>query len=252
MQEYFQRINIMPIYKKIFTLLSVSMVLGASTVTAADKSALDIINKAFQYTSSLNTYAFTANIVEDEMQEDGTSIAYKYITTVKVKRPGQLRIDTKSKFLNRSTTIDNGLFTIMSDDNTYSQLSVSKNIDEAIDSILTKYDIKEPLASLVYSDMAKRVEYHDSQYLGTKNVDGVLCDHVRFKSKHRDIHAWVTKGDRPQIKAYTIKDTSKQPYVNTKTKISWDVKQSIQNSDFVFRAPKNSKKVAIVTENSED
>ena len=242
----------MPIYKKIFTLLSVSMVLGASTLTAADKSALDIINKAFQYTSSLNTYAFTANIVEDEMQEDGTSIAYKYITSVKVKRPGQLRIDTKSKFLNRSITIDNGLFTIMRHgDNTYSQLSVSKNIDIAIESILTKYDIKEPLASLIYSDMAKRVESHSSQYLGTKNVDGVVCDYVRFKSQHRDIHVWVTKGDSPQIKAYNIKDTSEQPYVTTETKITWDVKRSIQNSDFVFNAPKNSKKVEIVTEDSD-
>jgi hypothetical protein len=229
------------------------MVLGASVLAAADKSALDIINKAFQYTSSLNTYAFIANIVEDEMQEDGTSIAYTYITSVKVKRPGQLRIDTKSKFLNRSTTIDNGLFTIMRhDDNTYSQLPVSKSIDEAIDSILTKYDIKEPLASLIYSDMAKRVTSHSSQYLGTKNVDGVLCDYLLFKSKHSDIHVWVTKGDRPQIKAYKIKDTSEHPYVTTETKITWDVNRSIQNSDFVFHAPENSKKVAIVTENSDE
>ena len=228
------------------------MVLGVSTLTAADKSALNIINKAFQYTSSLNTYAFTANIVEDEMQEDGTSIAYKYITSVKVKRPGQLRIDTKSKFLNRSTTIDNGLFTIMRDDNTYSQLSVSKNIDIAIESILTKYDIKEPLASLVYSDMSKRVESHNDQYLGTKNVEGIVCDYLRFKSKHQDIHVWVTQGDRPQIKSYTIKDTSEHPYVTTETKITWDVNRSIQNSDFVFHAPKSSKKVVIVTEDSED
>lgn len=228
------------------------MFLGASTLTASDKSALDIINKAFQYTSSLNTYAFTANIVEDEMQEDGTSIAYTYITSVKVKRPGQLSINTKSKFLNRSITIDNGLFTIMRHgDNTYSQLSVSKNIDEAIDSILNKYDIKEPLASLVYSDMAKRVTSHDNQYLGTKKVDGVICDYLHFKSQHSDIHVWVTKNDRPQIKAYKIKDTSEHPYVTTETKITWEVNRSIQNSDFVFHPPKNSKKVAIVTENSD-
>ncbi|PHS40713.1 MAG: hypothetical protein COB07_04170 [Sulfurovum sp.] len=228
------------------------MLLGASSLTAADNSALDIINKALQYTSSLNTYAFTANIVEDEEQEDGTSIAYTYITSVKVKRPGQLRIDTKSKFLNRSITIDNGLFTIMRhSDNTYSQLSVSKNTDKAIESILTKYDIKEPLASLVYSDMAKRVTSHHDQYLGTKNVDGVLCDYLLFKSKHSEIHVWVTKGDRPQIKAYKIKDTGEHPYVTTKTKITWDVNRSIQDSDFVFHAPKNSKKVVILTEKSD-
>ena len=229
------------------------MILGASTLTAADKSALDIINKAFQYTSSLNTYAFTANIIEDEMQEDGTSIAYKYITSVKVKRPGQLRIDTKSKFLNRSITIDNGLFTVMRyGGNTYSQLSVSENIDKAIESILSKYGIKEPLASLVYSDMAKRVGSYDSQYLGTKNIDGVVCDYILFKSQHRDIHVWVTKGDRPQIKAYTIKDTGEHPYITTETKITWDVNRSIQNSDFVFHAPKNSKKTEIITEDSDD
>ncbi len=181
------------------------------------------------------------------------SLRINILPLVKVKRPGQLRIDTKSKFLNRSITIDNGLFTIMRhSDNTYSQLSVSKNIDKAIESILTKYNIKEPLASLIYSDMAKRVKSHDNQYLGTKNVDGVVCDYVRFKSQHRDIHVWVTKGDRPQIKAYNIKDTSEHPYVTTETKIIWDVNRSIGNNDFVFHSPKNSKKVAIVTEKSDE
>jgi hypothetical protein len=137
------------------------------------------------------------------------------------------------------------------DDNTYSQLPVSKNIDEAIDSILSKYKIKEPLALLVYSDMSKRVTSHNDQYLGTKNVDGVVCDYLLFKSKHSEIHVWVTKGDKPQIKAYKIKDTNKHPYITTKTKITWDVERSIQNSDFVFHAPENSKKVAIITEDSE-
>jgi len=230
------------------------MFLSLSTLSASQKSALDIINKAFSHSSSLQTYAFKANVSEKEAQADGTFLTYNYSTTVKVNRPGQLRIDSKGKYLDRTMTINNGLYTVMRhDDNTYSQFKVPKNIDDAIEAILHKYELKKaPLASLVYSDISEHIKLHKGSYIASEKVKGVNCDHVRFTLKKRKVDVWVTQSKTPQIVAYHINDSSQQPFINSKTTITWNEKPNISPKDFTFQAPKGSKKVDIVTEDSEE
>jgi len=240
--------------KTLSTLVIGFMFLSLSTLSASQKSALDIINKAFAHSSSLKTYAFKANVSEKEAQEDGTFITYNYSTTVKVNRPGQLRIDSKGPYLDRTITLNNGLYTVMRHtDNTYSQLKVPNNIDDAIQAILHKYALKKaPLASLIYSDISEHIKLHKGSYIASEKVEGVDCDHVQFTLKKREVDVWITQSKTPQIIAYTIKDTSKHPFVDTKTKITWNEKINISPKDFTFQAPKGSKKIEIVTEDSEE
>ncbi|RLA70414.1 MAG: hypothetical protein DRG09_03245 [Epsilonproteobacteria bacterium] len=239
--------------KTLSTLTLTFILLGFSTLLASEKSALEIINKALKHTASLNSYLFKTNTSEKEALEDGTFVTYKYTTNVKVQRPGKLRIDTKGQYLNRTITVNNGLYTVMRhNDNTYSQMNVPKDIDHAIKAILHKYKLKkEPLAALVYGDVASHVKLHKGLYIGSEKLDDRHCDHVRFVKSNREVDIWVTQSDTPQIIAYNIKDTSEQPFVYTQTKINWDEKVNIEESDFVFKAPIKSSKVAIVTEDSD-
>jgi len=239
--------------KTLSTLITGFMLLSLSTLTAGEVSASDIITKAFKHTSSLKSYAFHATIAEEEAQEDGTFITYNYTRAVKVNRPAQLRIDSKGKYLDNTTTLDHGLYTVVRHkDKTYSQLTVPKSIDEAIEAVLDKYTLqKAPLASLVYNDPAKHVKLDKALYLGKDTLDAVVCDHVRFSKKNRVVDIWVTQSKTPQIIAYHINDTNNQPPVHIKAKITWDEKPNISPKDFVFQAPKESKKVEILTEDSE-
>ncbi len=87
---------------------------STTNILAAEKSALDIMKKAFQHTGSMDRYAFIAVIVDHDVQEDGTIIPYKYNTSVKVDRPGNLRVDTKSEFLDSpDQTVDHENFKSM-------------------------------------------------------------------------------------------------------------------------------------------
>ena len=62
----------MKTYKKVLYIAGVSLLLSTGTLLAAEKSALNIMNKAFQHTGSMDRYAFTAVIVDHDVQEDGT------------------------------------------------------------------------------------------------------------------------------------------------------------------------------------
>ena len=237
-------------YTKILTLLGVSLLLSTTHLLAAEKSALEVMNKAFQSTGSMDKYAFTAVIVDNEAQEDGTIVPYRYNTSVKVDRPGNLRVDTKSEFLDRSNYINNGLYTIIEHGHGYyGQLAVPKDLDKALDSIFENYDIKARLASLIYSDMSKRVKFKSSKYFGTTTINGIECDYVAFKSKGQEVHVWITTGDTPLVKTYSIIDTTRQPHSRTNTTITWIKNPNISDSDFIFQAPKGSQQISVLTAN---
>jgi len=237
-------------YKKILCIVGTGLLLSTTHIWAAERSALDIMNKVFQHTGSMDKYAFNAVIVDHDVQEDGTIIPYKYNTSVKVDRPGNLRVDTKSEFLDRSSYVHDGLYTIIEHGHGYyGQLKVPKTIDKALDSIFTNYDIKAPLASLIYSDMSKRVKFNSSKYFGTMDVGGVECDYVSFKSKIKEVHVWITTGEIPMVKTYSIIDTTTQPNGRTNTSITWLKNPNISDSDFIFHAPKGSKKISVLTAN---
>lgn len=240
----------MSLYKKALCVAGVAFLFGSTHLLAVEKSAVDVMTKAFQHTGSMDKYTFKAVILENTTLEDGTPVTYRYDTTVKVDRPAKIRVDSKGEFLNRSNYINDGLYTIIEHGHEYyGQLSVPKDLDKALDNIFKNYDIKAPLSSLVYSDMTNRMKFKSSKYFGTTTLGGVECDYVAFKNGKREVHAWVTTGEEPLVKAYTIIDTSTQPHIRINTTISWGKSSSVRDSDFIFKVPKGTSKISVLPAN---
>jgi hypothetical protein len=104
------------------------------------------------------------------------------------------------------------------------------------------------MSALFYSDMSKRVKFKKGKYFGTMNVAGVECDYVAFRNNTREIHAWVTTGDKPLIKTYSVIDTGTKGNPRMNTSLTWNT-SSISESDFVFKAPKGSSKITVNSSN---
>jgi hypothetical protein len=222
------------------------ILITAITVTslfAAEQSARDILNKAYQYVGSMDQYAFTAVTVNNGVQEGETS---KQTVSVKVDRPGKLRVDTTGTVKNRSSYLNNGSYTMIDHElNYYGQINTPKTIDGTLDALFEKFNIKAPLAHLLYSDMDKRVKFRTSKYFGTKDVAGVECDYIAFKNNTREVHVWIATGDKPLVKSYSIIDTSTDSASRINASIRWNENPNISDSDFVFVAPKGSSKISV-------
>jgi len=229
----------MPNLRKIILITAIA----ATSLFAADQSARDILNKAYQTVGSMDKYAFTA-VIEDEAAQEGKP--YKHTAVVKVDRPGKLRVDTTGTVKNRSSYLNDGSFTMIDHGhNYYGQIKTPKNLNAALDVLFEKFNIRAPLAQLIYSDMDKRVKFKTSKYFGTKDVAGVECDYVAFKNGTMELHAWITTGDTPLVKAYSIIDTSADSASRINTSITWNENANISDSDFVFAAPKGSSKISV-------
>ena len=194
----------------------------------------------------MDKYAFTAVVVDGEEHEGVTSKTSKNTVNVKVDRPGKLRVDTKGTDRDRSNYLNNGSFTMIDHEyKYYGQIKTPKSIDGALDVLFEKFGIKAPLAQLIYSDMNKRVKFRTSKYFGKADVGGVECDYVAFKNRTREIHAWITTGDTPLVKAYSIIDRSNNVKSRINTTVTWNANANISDSDFVFAAPKGSSKISV-------
>jgi len=235
----------MKLYKRTLCLVGVGLLLSGTQLFAAQMNAKEVVKKAYAQIGSMDRYAFSA-IIRDNETIEGKTTTYKQNVSVKIDRPGNLRADTKGDIKNRSTYIHNGQFSMIDHGfGYYTQLNTPDNIDETLDYLYDKFGIRTSLATLIYSDMGKRIQFKKNKYFGTVNVSGVECDYVAFSNGAKEIHVWITKGDKPLVKTYSI--------INGDTRINatltWDTDPKFSKSDFVFNAPQGVTKISVSSAN---
>ena len=236
----------MNLHKKLLYTAGVALLLSGTSLVAAEQSAKDILSKAYNYIGGMDQYAFSAVVIDEGTKHGEAAKRYRQDVSIKVDRPGKLRVDIKGSIKNRTTYVNDGLFTMMDHTyNYYGQLKTPKTIDGALDFIFDKFGIKAPMASLVYSDMGKRIKFKKSKYFGTMDVAGTECDYVAFKSRAGEVHVWIATGDKPLVKTYAIIDTTTEGNPRMDTSLTWDTNPKISNSDFIFKAPKGAAKISV-------
>lgn len=242
--------KIMEINKKLLCITGASLLLSSTHLFGEEKSARDILNNSYQYIGSMDKYAFDAVVVDNQIAKDGTKGIYRQNVSVKVDRPGNIRVETKGDIKNRTNTLNNGLFTMIDNEfGYYGQIKTPKTLDATLDFLFDKYGIKAPLAQFVYSDMHKRVKFKKSKNFGTVVVDGTECDYVAFSDSLREIHMWITTGDEPLVKVFSIIDKSAETDLRINASLSWRNNPKILDSDFIFSVPKDSMKISVQNSN---
>lgn len=236
----------MKLHKKLLVVTGTAFLLSGSSLFAAEQSPRDILNKAYEYIGSMDTYAFKAVIVDNDTMDDGTISKDRFDVSVKVDRPGKLRADTKGPGKDRSSYLNNGAYTMIDNGfGYYGQLKTPETIDGALDHIFDNFGIKAPLAQLIYSDMDKRLKFKKSKSFGTVMVEGTECYYIAFSNFVREVHVWIATGDEPLVKAYSIIDSTEENEFRVNTSIHWDTDAKISDSDFVFTAPKGAAKISV-------
>ena len=227
--------------QKFLLTTGLGLVLGTATLLADTMSAGAIAKTVYDTLDSRQSYAFDAIIVN--RSDEGTN---KHNVSVKVNRPNQLRIDVHGDIRNRSNYLNNGTYTIYDHDkNFYLHLQTPNSIEDTLDIIFDKFEIKAPLAQLIYTKMGKRIKFDRSKNFGIVDVAGVECHYIAFSDKTKEVHVWVTTDDKPRVKHYMIKDKTSKNNASKSTTLYWKKANTIAASDFVFATPKGAQEVFI-------
>ena len=231
--------------QKIVQRAAVGMLL-ASVAAMAAPSATEILAKAREYRATLSSYAFKAALYEDVVGDGKVIETIKTDVDAKVKRPDKLRVEVKNKYKDRTSYLNNGLFTMVDHGyGYYGQLKTPKEIDKALDFIFNKYGINAPLAAFLYTHMEKRTHFTKGKYFGTREIGGVACDYVAFRSKGQELHLWIARGEKPLVINFVLIDLSSSAKPKTSASLKWDTDVKFSDSIFTFVPSKGLHKIEV-------
>ena len=227
--------------QKFLLTTGLGLLLSTATLLANPMSTKDIVKKTYAALDNRQSYAFEAVIVNHS--DDAKN---KHHVSVKVNRPNQLRVDVKGDVRNRSNYLNDGRYTIYDHDkNFYLHLKAAESIEETLDTLFDKFEIKAPLAQLIYTNMGERIKFDHSKNFGVVDLEGEACHYVAFSDKTKEVHVWITTGDTPLVRHYVIKDKTSKNNAYKSTSIFWEDTKTVSPSDFVFSVPKDAQEVFI-------
>ncbi len=210
-------------------------------------SALKILDRAYGYLESLKSFKFKAVTDNEDIYLKKMRVTLTHEVEVELKRPDKLMVDISGNVKNRRYYL-NGKNFVMIDKKRgyYGELEVPQGVDAALDYLFEKYDIKTPLANLLYSDLKQRIlPKKEGVYFGSVTVDGTICDYIGFRDKYKELQVWISKGDEPLIRKFVLIDKGSGKSLRSSTTIEWSTKEDISDDEFVFKAPEGSVKISV-------
>jgi hypothetical protein len=222
--------------------------------TATDSRAGEILERAYRYIGSLESFSLRATLSNEDLYRGRMVVELTHRIDGKLKRPGKLRIDISGDSRNRSYFVDQGILsTYDRSRRLYAQVKVPQNIDGALDFAYENYDIKTPLANILYSDLADRLMPQvQGYYFGMVYVGDTLCDYIGFSNQKESFQVWVAKGDKPLIRKYVVIDKTSSMRLHSRVSIEWNNDVKIQEKNFTFIPGKEAKKIEMVLPEGEE
>jgi len=130
--------------------------------------------------------------------------------------------------------------------NYYGRTEIPKTIDKALDYLFEKYDVKSPLANILYSDLDRRIPPKEKgYYFGKSEVDDIICHHIGFVTSEHEFQVWIEEGEKPLIRKFIIIDKTEPSLPRSGTVLRWKLDTKLKTDDFVPDLPADAVRIDI-------
>ena len=118
---------------------------------------MQVLKHMTEYLQGLQQFSVHAEITEDVLLDSGLTIQDGRNETASVRRPNRLRVDAVGDLGDRQLFYDGTIMTLMDlSKHRYSTIDVPPEIDTTLHHAIQAYDLRAPLADLIY---AKAYDY---------------------------------------------------------------------------------------------
>ena len=206
-----------------------------------------LLLRSYRYMGALKAFSIDAVTTSDDVYEGKMIVTYTHHVHIDLKRPNYLYVETSGDLKEKSYYLNNGYFTIYDQlTHYYGELEIPHNIDKALDFLFEKYDVKSPLANILYTDLDRRIPPKEKgYYFGHSDVDGIACHHLGFITPSYDYQVWIEEGERPLIRKFIIVDTTQPLLPRSGTVLRWHLDIKPDDARFQFNKPSDAIKIDI-------
>lgn len=213
-----------------------------------EAQAAQILKQMTDYLKGLQQFSVQAEITEDVLLDSGLTIQDGRSVKAFVRRPDRMRVDSEGDVDDRQLFFDGKTMTLVDlRKNAYSAIDVPPEIDAALHHAIDAYNLRAPLADLIYSNA------HDyltegmlsGFYLGLSKVQGIPCHHLAFRQKDLDWQIWIENGPIPIPRKFLITDRKAKGLQFTAMLSQWNTSPQLEDSLFAFVVPAKAEKVEL-------
>ncbi len=239
-------------------ILALAAPLSAQDTTATNGSTADsstvtpeaqaVLNNMTTYLKSLNAFSIHSNSTRDEVVEFGYKLQHNESSTLTIKRPNLLRSEISGDIRDRTVVYNGKDFVMYSpDQNVYTRVPAPDTIGKLIGGLLNA-GIELPALDVLYQSYTGNIadDVRGGILVGESMVEGVLCDHLAFRQAEVDWQIWVEKGAKPLLRKLVVTTRYAVGDPQYQTILHWNVNPKIDQSTFVFKAPKGATEIPFV------
>lgn len=213
---------------------------------AVEPAAIKALETMGAYLRTLTAFEMKADVVADEVTDDGRKLQLGSTITYQVRKPSQFTIDTVSDRKVRKLYYDGKQITLFAPKvGFYAQAPAPPTIRATLDVLHDRYDIEVPL-----EDLFRWGEPGDSRdkltkgfYVGPARIGGVETDQYAYTTGEVDWQVWIERGDKPVPRKIVITSLFDETEPQFSATMSWNTAPNLKDADFAFTPPPNTSSI---------
>jgi len=212
-----------------------------------DPEAVELMKKMAGYLVKLEQFSVRGESSREEILHNGQKLMLHKQFEAQVRRPNKLRLAQRNGQKDLELFYDGSKITLLGKlRKVYATTEAPPTIDEALDFTADVLNISASARDLIYEDVYDDLmsEVYAGEYIGKELIDGVLCEHLAFRSEEGDWQIWIEDGDRPLPCKFVITSRWLAGGPNYSARFSeWDLSVKLPDKRFVFTPPEGATKI---------
>jgi hypothetical protein len=221
--------------------------------TAEEKSARgdQLLRQMSDTLKNAKTFSVSVNESHERMRRNGAKQPYTLKRDVVVRRPDRMWMHTTgSDDRDIRTFYDGKSVTVIGErQKIYATIAAPATLDETLDLVSERYDLKVAVADFLYSSPYDSFAASEAKggWVRRTTVDGRACDEVAYAMKAVEITLSMTTSPPvlPCQARITYVEEPGQP-VSTLVFHNWNLKAAPQDSQFVSNVPQGYERIPVV------
>lgn len=211
---------------------------GGPTV---DREADRLLHAMSDLLAETPRFSFAASEVRDVVGVDGNMTRLELDHRTYLERPDRIRREVTLGGDSALLIYHAGALAVHTTrDSFYAAAEIPRTIDDGMDYLFERLDVRAPLADLLYTSPYD--SYVDSltagQYVGEETIEGAACHHLAFQHPAIDFDIWVEDGDRPLpcklILSYKLDEGAPKSVLTFR---DWDLAPTFAPDLFAYQPP---------------
>jgi hypothetical protein len=231
--------------------VAILLLLGSLPVVAPaeELDARELIERMSAAIDGLDSYRVDGDHYRDARLPAGLIIEHPSGVTVRVRRPGAIRLtnrtieDTKEIFFSETS------FTVFSESKGYyAQTEIDPGIESALDYAIDELGIDAPLLDFLVSDVAGNLlaGAEEVDYLGTALIRGRVHHQVVIRQPEIDVQLWIANEGPPLPGKMSISSKWQGGAPRFVIFMNWDLDPDIPEGKLVFEPPEGATQIPIL------